>query len=83
LFALISVLTLASLGPVYVNTPVALSYVNDPPPPVSVTLIDPRALACVKYKLVEPSGSVSVSTCVKSKLAPVCKLTLASARASV
>ena len=50
---------------------------------MSVTLIEPLALACVKYTLVEPSGNVSVSTCVKSKFAPVCKLTLASARASV
>ena len=39
----------AALGPVYVSTPVELSYANEPKPPASVALILVLDLACVKY----------------------------------
>ena len=38
-------LTSEALGPVYVITPVELSYANEPSPPESVTLISPLIVA--------------------------------------
>ena len=61
---LINVLTSLSLGPVYVNAPVALLYVNEPKPPASTALTLPRALAAVKYKFVPSPMSVVVSVLV-------------------
>ena len=53
------------------NTPVVLSYANDPSPPASVAdtarLASESALAVVKYKLVEPSDRSSVVDNAKSE----------------
>ena len=59
-------LTSAALGPVYVNTPVLLSYAKLPSPPVSVTETDALDLVLVKNSLVDPSVIASVVNSVKS-----------------
>ena len=59
-------LTSAALGPVYVNTPVLLSYAKLPSPPVSVTETDALDLVLVKNSLVDPSVILSVVNSVKS-----------------
>ena len=59
-------LTSAALGPVYVNTPVPLSYPKLPSPPASVTDIAALALVSVKYRSLEPSTTSSVVNSEKS-----------------
>ena len=59
-------LTSAALGPVYVNTPVLLSYPKLPSPPASVTDTAALALVLVKNSLVVPSATASVVNSVKS-----------------
>ena len=59
-------LTSAALGPVYVNTPVLLSYPKLPSPPASVTDTAALALASVKNIFVDPSTTLSVSNSEKS-----------------
>ena len=61
----------AALGPVYVITPDALSYVKEPSPPASVIDIADIERAFVKYRFVEPSDKASVSWLDISDTIPV------------